>query len=86
MDFNWHKIKEKSKEKLSQYPNVASGGVTDRDYEDIAILTINCRVPNMKICEVGGWTGFISTLLGSIAKSENGTLVTIDTFKDKKIY
>ena len=62
------------------------GGMTLADLDELYCLiasnrrNTNHNTTNIKIAELGSWTGLSTSLLATIAKAHNGAVVAVDTF------
>jgi SAM-dependent methyltransferase len=72
--------------------DIPRGGISTFDFvELICLININAyntnhNVSNIKIAEIGCWTGKASCALAQIAKDHNGHLTSIDWFKGAEGY
>lgn len=77
----YKEIEEKYNEWIKQYPTVGDGGCVGHDLEFIEELLNLIIKPEIKIAEVGCFTGKLTSLLGSIAELYNGKVYAIDWFE-----
>ncbi len=56
------------------------GGFNKNSLIELGILLFNNAKPDMKVCEIGCWTGFSTSILAKITKEFGGILTTIDWF------
>jgi len=72
---------QKVSEFFRDFPYVSSGGITKRNYDNLEVLLEKIKKPNLKIAEIGSWTGTSTVLFASYAQATDGKVYAIDWFK-----
>lgn len=76
------KLIEKECEFLKKYlDKIVEGGINFTEYENLSTLVNDNKKPNMRIADIGCYTGFSTVLLASIAKEVDGEVWAVDNFK-----
>jgi len=66
---------------IKKYPHIGDGGAVVGDLEHIENILFPLLKPDIKVVEIGVWTGKISLLLGKMVKPYNGKVFSVDHFK-----
>ncbi len=70
------------REFFKPYANkICEGGISNEEYEDIEMLLELAKRPQMKIADVGCYSGFSTVLFGTFAKENQGLVYAIDNFQ-----
>jgi len=77
------KVYDKEAQYFAEIQNTTreEGGFNRNSLFELGFLLDKFAKPNMKVAEIGSWTGFSTSVLANLVKQYNGKLYAIDWFK-----
>jgi predicted O-methyltransferase YrrM len=77
----WQRIENNYNDWIKRYPLIGDGGLVSQDLEHVYTLLKTLLKPNIKVAEIGVWTGKTTVLLGTAVKPFEGEVYSIDHFQ-----